>query len=150
MSYRPTLPSHIRPRPSSGLGLRNSNPSASTNTNTQASALQSRIAEKKVELESLRQLRDLSAGLAAQMQQLEEKLATLGTGTEAVAAVMGNWNQVLRAVFMASAKIPKPSNDGEEVEEAETIPLPQTLVRIPIQQAEAMQKEAEAAQTAGE
>ena len=103
------------------------------------------------------------------MQQLEEKLATLGTGTEAVAAVMGNWNQVLRAVFMASgecrhaesgvggtgadrcvAKIPKPSKDGEDEEEVATMPLPQTLVRIPIQQSEALQKEAEAAQTAGE
>jgi len=105
MSFRPTLPSHICPRPSSGLGLRNSNPSASTaSNNPQTSALHSRIAEKKVELESLRQLRDLSAGLAGQMQQLEEKLATLGTGTEAVAAVMGNWNQVLRAVFMASGE----------------------------------------------
>ena len=103
MSYshhRSALPSHIRPRPSSGLGLSNS----STVTNPQASALQARIAEKKVELESLRQLRDLSAGLAGQMQQLEERLATLGTGTEAVAAVLGNWNQVLRAVYMASGK----------------------------------------------
>ncbi|KAK0347627.1 DASH complex subunit dad2 [Friedmanniomyces endolithicus] len=153
MSFRPTLPSHIRPRPSSGLGLRNSNPSASTaSNNPQTSALHSRIAEKKVELESLRQLRDLSAGLAGQMQQLEEKLATLGTGTEAVAAVMGNWNQVLRAVFMASgeSKIPKPDKGGEEEEDAATMPLPQTLVRIPIQQSEALQKEAEAAQTAGE
>jgi len=48
------------------------------------------------------------------------------------------------------AKIPKPSKDGEEEEEAATMPLPQTLVRIPIQQSEALQKEAEAAQTAGE
>ncbi|KAK0313544.1 DASH complex subunit dad2 [Friedmanniomyces endolithicus] len=151
MSLRPTLPSHIRPRPSSGLGLRNSNPSASTaSNNPQTSALHSRIAEKKVELESLRQLRDLSAGLAGQMQQLEEKLATLGTGTEAVAAVMGNWNQVLRAVFMASAKIPKPDNEGEGAGEVATMPLPQTLVRIPIQQSEALQKEAETAQTTGE
>jgi len=40
------------------------------------------------------------------------------------------------------AKIPKPKDaeDGEEEKEQ----LPQTLVRIPIHQAEAMQKEAEA------
>jgi DASH complex subunit DAD2 len=49
-------------------------------------------------------LRDLSAGLAGQMQQLEEKLATLSDGTEAVAAVMANWGSVLRAVSMASGK----------------------------------------------
>jgi len=84
-------------RPSSGLGLGGSQ-------NSQSSALQARIHEKKSELESLRQLRDLSAGLAGQMQQLEEKLATLSDGTEAVAAVMANWGSVLRAVSMASGK----------------------------------------------
>jgi DASH complex subunit DAD2 len=84
-------------RPSSGLGLGGSQ-------NSQSSALQARIHEKKSELESLRQLRDLSAGLAGQMQQLEEKLATLSDGTEAVAAVMANWGSVLRAVSMASGE----------------------------------------------
>lgn len=80
------LPSHTRP----------------SSTNPQTSALQTRINDKKLELESLRQLRDLSAGLAEQMQQLEEKLNTLSDGTEAVGAVMGNWGNVLRAVGMAS------------------------------------------------
>ncbi len=41
-----------------------------------------RVNEKKLELENLRQLRDLSAGLAGQMSVLEEKLATLADGTE--------------------------------------------------------------------
>jgi DASH complex subunit DAD2 len=71
----------------------------------QTSNLQARINEKKMELESLKQLRDLSAGLAGQMQQLEEKLATLSNGTEAVAAVMGNWATVLRAIHMASGEL---------------------------------------------
>jgi hypothetical protein len=84
-------------RPTSGLNLGGSQ-------NSQSSALQARIHEKKGELESLRQLRDLSAGLAGQMQQLEEKLATLSDGTESVAAVMANWGSVLRAVSMASGK----------------------------------------------
>ncbi|KXL45792.1 hypothetical protein M433DRAFT_36411, partial [Acidomyces richmondensis BFW] len=120
-----TIPSHIRP--SSGLA----HPSSST----QASQLQTRINEKKLELENLRQLRDLSAGLAAQMQQLEEKLGTLSSGTEAVAAVLSNWHNVLRAIHMASAKTLTPKDDGTD----EETPLPQTLVRIPIQHAEAMQ-----------
>lgn len=51
-------------------------------SNGQAAALQTRINEKKVELESLKQPRDLSAGLARQMQTLEEKLVTLTDGTE--------------------------------------------------------------------
>lgn len=43
-----------------------------------------------------------------------------------------------------AAKLPKPKDDGTE----EDTPLPNTLVRIPIQHAEAMQKEAEAAEAA--
>ena len=158
MSYAPrhtTLPSHIRP--SSGLSTNQTHASR-----TQSSALEKRIHEKKAELENLRQLRDLSAGLAGQMEQLEQKLGTLSSGTEAVAEVLGNWNHVLRAIHMASgglecerltgrwkltksvAKIPKPKDGEGEGQEDET-PLPQTLVRIPLQQAEAAQREREAA-----
>lgn len=69
MSYssRP-LPSHLR--------------QASSTNNGQSPVLQARINEKKAELENLKQLRDLSAGLAGQMQMLEEKLSTLSDGTE--------------------------------------------------------------------
>lgn len=159
MSYahrQTILPSHVRP--SSGLAH-------TAAASTQSALLQSRINEKKVELENLRQLRDLSAGLAGQMQQLEEKLATLSNGTEAVAAVLSNWHNVLRAISMASgraiaarhctdqnaenvvAKLPTPK-DGED--ESDATPLPQTLVRIPIHQANAMQRDAEAAAAAEE
>ncbi|KAL8887267.1 MAG: hypothetical protein Q9205_006579 [Flavoplaca limonia] len=97
--------------------------------------LLTRINEKKAELENLKQLRDLSAGLAAQMQTLQEKLSTLSSGTEAVAAVLSNWHTVLQAINMASTKVPKPkTNEGGEATEivAENT-LPQTLVRIPVE-----------------
>ncbi|KJX98209.1 dash complex subunit dad2 like protein [Zymoseptoria brevis] len=139
------------PRPTSGLIRPSSRMSSQTGSQSQSSALQARINEKKVELESLKQLRDLSAGLAGQMQQLEEKLSTLSNGTEAVAAVMGNWNTVLRAVYMASASIPKPKDDEQIDGKAEVAEpsLPQTLVRIPIQQAEAAQREKELKEATG-
>ena len=89
------LPSHIRH--SSAFG-------GQAPATSQSFHMQNRIAEKKVELENLRQLRDLSAGLAGQMQQLEEKLSVLSDGTEAVAAVLGNWNSVLRSIHMASGE----------------------------------------------
>lgn len=44
--------------------------------------LLARINEKKAELEDLRQLRDLSANMAAQVQKLEERLSTLSNGAE--------------------------------------------------------------------
>ena len=73
---------------------------------------------------------------------------------------MGNWGNVLRSVGMASgtnywsegmkdgvltrliAAIPKPKTDGQGEEEERK--LPETLVRIPIQQAERAQREQEA------
>ncbi|KAJ5742000.1 DASH complex subunit DAD2 [Penicillium manginii] len=69
-----------------------------------SSALSTRIAAKKAELENLRQLRDLSGTLAMQMQALESKIATLKDGTEAVACVLANWDNVLRAISLASSK----------------------------------------------
>lgn len=121
--------------------------SAST---SQATLLQQRIHEKRLELENLKQLRDLSAELAGQMEQLESRMSTLSDGTEgmyclhliwvfveclrlvlmmlAIAAVMSNWHNVLQAIAMASAKIPVPNaTDGQDMA------LPQTLIRIPVQ-----------------
>ena len=73
MSYqnRPFNPS-LR-HPSAGSSQSNTGPSP---------VLLARINEKKAELENLKQLRDLSGALAAQMQTLEEKLSTLSNGTE--------------------------------------------------------------------
>jgi DASH complex subunit DAD2 len=98
MSYGSrALPSHLR------SGSLSTNPSSSTQ---QSPALVARIAEKKAELASLKELQALSAGLADQMEQLEQKLATLNDGTEAVATVLSNWHNVLRAISMASCKLP--------------------------------------------
>ncbi|CAD0113308.1 unnamed protein product [Aureobasidium uvarum] len=119
--YRPTsnLPSHLRQ-------------SSLSTSNSQTSALQQRINEKRAELENLKQLRELSAGLAGQMEQLEEKLSTLSDGTQAIATVLSNWHTVLRAIHMASAHIAKPTQETES-ESDQQLPLPQTLVRIPMQ-----------------
>lgn len=72
-STRP-LPSHLRQASSGG--------NANSTSSGQSPVLVARINEKKAELENLKQLRDLSAGLAGQMSMLEEKLATLSDGTE--------------------------------------------------------------------
>ncbi|UPK98010.1 hypothetical protein LCI18_008945 [Fusarium solani-melongenae] len=128
------------------------NPSASATSSTgQSPALLQRIEEKKAELENLRELRDLSAAVATQMEALEQKLSTLSDGTEAIAAVVGNWHNVLRAINMASSKLAKTAaNAPAEESQDETGPLPQTLVRIPTEHAPALQAQAEAAEAAAE
>lgn len=73
-------------------------------TTGQSPALVARVNEKKAELENLKELRDLSAAMATQMEALAQKLATLSDGTEAIALVLSNWHNVLRAINMASGK----------------------------------------------
>ncbi|KAF7595729.1 hypothetical protein BBP40_004860 [Aspergillus hancockii] len=104
----------------------------------QSSILAARIASKKAELDSLKQLRDMSGALAMQMQALEQKLGTLKDGTEAVACVLSNWDNVLRAISMASTKattVQRPteqaSRTGSNDHMTVCSPMPATLVRIP-------------------
>ncbi|AEO71354.1 62c8ec78-5eb4-4899-bab8-e8850af553a6 [Thermothielavioides terrestris] len=118
-----SLPSHVR------------QPSLSAHGGGQSPALVARVNEKKAELENLKELRDLSAAVASQMEALEQKLATLSDGTEAIALVLSNWHNVLRAINMASAKIPKPTDEPAHEDEGDEVPLPQTLVRIPTEHA---------------
>lgn len=56
--------------------------SGSVSATGQSPALLARIEEKKAELENLKELRDLSAAVATQMEALEQKLSTLSDGTE--------------------------------------------------------------------
>lgn len=62
--------------------LRHPSTDSSQPSSGQSPVLVARINEKRAELENLKQLRDLSAGLAAQMQTLEEKLSMLSDGAE--------------------------------------------------------------------
>ncbi|KAG9506792.1 hypothetical protein J7337_000332 [Fusarium musae] len=105
-------------------------PSASASSSGQSPALLARIEEKKAELENLKELRELSAAVATQMEALEQKLSTLSDGTE--------------------AKLAKTAADPTNASEDSTGPLPQTLVRIPTEHAPALQAQAEAAEAAAE
>jgi len=71
-SGRP-LPAHLRHA---------STTSGSQSASGQSPFLIAKINEKKAELANLKELQALSAGLADQMQMLEDKLSTLTNGTE--------------------------------------------------------------------
>ncbi|CAH0032146.1 unnamed protein product [Clonostachys rhizophaga] len=113
-------------------------------------ALVARIEEKKAELAHLQELKELSAAVATQMEALEQKLSTLSDGTEAVATVLGNWHNVLRAINMASTKLATPPSNPATEGDSQQRPqaLPQTLVRIPTEHAPVVQAQAEAAEAA--
>jgi DASH complex subunit DAD2 len=76
---RTTLSSHLR------AGSLSQNPSSNS---AASSALAARVAEKKAELASLKELQALSAAVADQMQMLEDKLSTLANGTEGMSAIL--------------------------------------------------------------
>ncbi|KAF4123753.1 DASH complex subunit DAD2 [Geosmithia morbida] len=136
--------------------------STAAGSSAQSPALVARIEEKKAELEHLKELQELSSAVATQMEALEHKLSTLSDGTEAIAAVVGNWHNVLRAINMASCKFPYDQSDHgseqnakltkipgepeEEQTEDNDDSLPQTLVRIPTEHAPVVQAQADAAQ----
>jgi hypothetical protein len=75
-----TLP-HIRQASTAGFNL-------NASSSGQSAALQARVDEKKAELDHLRQLRDLSAAMAMQMEALQQKLSTLADGTEGAVVYM--------------------------------------------------------------
>ncbi|KAL4981618.1 DASH complex subunit Dad2-domain-containing protein [Aspergillus falconensis] len=137
MAYA-SRPTSMLPPGSSAASLRQSNCALSQQ---QSSALAARVASKKAELDNLIQLRDMSSGLAGQMEALQTKLETLRDGTEAVACVLANWDNVLRAITMASTRLTmlkevpeqEPTIDEKDNVSTDT-PLPATLVRIPASQ----------------
>ena len=80
--------------------------------------------------------------MANQMQVLESKLSTLRDGTEAMACILANWENVLGAIGMASngaANLGRMGEEGSADEgrrdaEGKAGELPVTLVRIPVRQ----------------
>lgn len=66
------------------------------------SALAAKIQEKKREYENLSQLREFSAKLVTQMEQLEKKMDILVGGTDVVASVLENWQNVFRTINISS------------------------------------------------
>lgn len=80
-TYPPRYSTHHLRQPSAAAAAAAAS-SASASAAQHSPALVARINEKKQELESLLALKDHSGIMAAQMQQLQDKLATLTDGTE--------------------------------------------------------------------
>ncbi|WFD45167.1 DASH complex subunit dad2 [Malassezia psittaci] len=103
-------------------------------------AANARIAAKQAELQALQNLRVESARLAQEISQLGEHVDDLVSGGISVSSVMGSWQGVFRAIQIAQATTAA-SRDAESAETNakavdETKPIPDALVRIPIQSSE--------------
>lgn len=92
--------------------------------------IQQKIADKREELNHLTELKKFTAILNTQLETLESKLNDMAEGTEAVALVLSNWQNVVNSVSLASLGLLKYSQRDYE----ESTPLPEYLVRIRLEE----------------
>ncbi|RLV82749.1 DASH complex subunit [Meyerozyma sp. JA9] len=90
--------------------------------------IQQKIAEKRAELENLTEIKNLTQNLTSQLKDLETKLSAMSDGTETVALVLSNWQNVVRSVSLASLGLLKYSEEDYK----NGNPMPEPLVRIPL------------------
>ena len=90
--------------------------------------IQPKIAEKRAELENLTEIKNLTQNLTSQLKDLETKLSAMSDGTETVALVLSNWQNVVRSVSLASLGLLKYSEEDYK----NGNPMPEPLVRIPL------------------
>lgn len=95
---------------------------------TMSTHIQQKISEKRAELDHLNEIRRFTAILTGQLDTLESKLNDMAEGTEAVALVLSNWQNVVNLVSLASLALLKYSQGDYET----GTPLPEYLVRIPL------------------
>ncbi|CCE83882.1 Piso0_004478 [Millerozyma farinosa CBS 7064] len=91
-----------------------------------SSHIQQKITEKRAELENLNEIKRFTAVLTNQLDQLQDKLNLMADGTESVALVLSNWQNVIKSVSLASLGLLKYTEKDYE----EGVPLPEGLVRI--------------------
>lgn len=91
-----------------------------------SSHIQQKITEKRAELENLNEIKRFTAVLTNQLDQLQDKLNLMAEGTESVALVLSNWQNVIKSVSLASLGLLKYTEKDYE----EGVPLPEGLVRI--------------------
>lgn len=87
---------------------------------------QNKIAEKRADLEMLQEFRQLTAELASNLETAGNQLETMKDGTESVAHILANWQNVIKSVSLASLGLLKYTDNDYE----ESAPLPEPLVRI--------------------
>lgn len=89
-------------------------------------SVQTAIEKKKEELLQLKVLNKYTYDLVLQLEEIQEKLQTMGEGVESVALILSNWQNVINSISLASMGVMKYSAKDYE----EQHPLPETLVRI--------------------
>lgn len=107
--------------------------------------IQQKIEEKRVELASLSEIKRCTEDLNGQLGKLEEQLNNMCEGTESVALVLSNWQNVVRSISLASLGLYKYGEKDYEDKK----PMPESLVRIKLDKDE-LEEERDASEEEGE
>lgn len=100
-------------------------------------SLQSAIEAKREELQQFKLLNKYTYDLVLQLEEIEEKLEVMGDGAESVALILSNWQNVINSISLASLGLMKHKERSSDEEN----PLPETLIRIKLNQEPALESE---------
>lgn len=114
-------------------------------------SMEGQIALKKRELEALKRITALTDEMKVQLDGLAGQVCQMESNAETVSEVMRNWNSIMRSISQAGLSLLQYAegdyevgawapetreNDGSQREPARTTPLPETLVRIRVDETE--------------
>jgi len=108
----------------------------------QNTAIYQKIAEKRANLELLREFRLLTDELANELEQIGDQLETMKDGTSSVALILSNWQRVIQSISLASLSLLKLTNTATN-EEVDQDAYPEPLIRINLQDENEDEQESE-------
>ncbi|WLF76902.1 DASH complex subunit dad2 [Lodderomyces elongisporus] len=116
-------------------------------------AIYQKIAEKRSNLDQLREFRSLADDLVNELENIGEDLGRMKGGTASIASIVANWQNVIQSISLASIGLMRSVNenaaneeekeemevegkDGEKVKSKskEIVQYPEPLVRIKLEQ----------------
>lgn len=102
------------------------------------SSIYQKIAEKRENLEKLREFKQLTSDLVNQLESIGDKLETMNEGTTSVALILSNWKSVIQSISLASMALINQQNnhdnDDNNPKQGEDEKFPEPLVRIKLDQ----------------
>lgn len=105
------------------------------------SSIYQKIAEKRENLEKLREFKQLTSDLVNQLESIGNKLETMNEGTTSVALILSNWKSVIQSISLASMALINQQNNHDDdnnnnnsTKQGEDEKFPEPLVRIKLDQ----------------
>ena len=93
----------------------------------QNTAIYQKIAEKRANLELLREFKTLTDELANELELISDRLETMRDGTSSVALILSNWQRIIQSISLASLSLLKLTSNGQNVDRDA---YPEPLIRI--------------------